>query len=267
MKRSIVEISLMVALLAAIPADSLAQDWPQFRGENRDSKVTGFKAPASWPAELTQVWKVQVGTGDATPVLVGKKIYMNTRQGTDEVILCVDAVTGKELWRNQYPSIALTGPSASHPGPRGTPAVSNGKVVTFGAAGILSCLNAETGKVLWRKENPGNLVPQFFTGMSPLIADNMCIAHLGTKDKGEIVAYDLNSGNEKWKWAGDGPSYASPSVMTTGGKKSFGARSFRWQTCMADCHSCTAKVLQLRQPVYRWKHNLYYRTGFWYEGG
>ena len=219
MKRSIVEIILMVALLATIPADSLAQDWPQFRGENRDSKVTGFKAPASWPAELTQVWKVQVGTGDATPVLVGKKIYMNTRQGTDEVILCVDAATGKELWRNQYPSIAVTGPAGSHPGPRGTPAVSDGKVVTFGAAGILSCLNAETGKVLWRKENPGNLAPQFFTGMSPLIADNMCIAHLGTKDKGEIVAYDLNTGNEKWKWTGDGPSYASPSVMTTGGKK------------------------------------------------
>ena len=219
MKRSIIEISLMVALLAVIPADSLAQDWPQFRGENRDSKVTGFKAPASWPAELTQVWKVQVGTGDATPVLVGKKIYMNTRQGTDEVILCVDAVTGKELWRNQYPSIAVTGAAGSHPGPRGTPAVSDGKVVTFGAAGILSCLSAESGKVLWRKENPGNLVPQFFTGMSPLIVDNMCIAHLGTKDKGEIVAYDLNTGNEKWKWTGDGPSYASPSVMTTGGKK------------------------------------------------
>ena len=219
MKRSILVIGVMAALLSAFPDDSLAQDWPQFRGENRDSKVTGFKAPATWPAELTQVWKVQVGTGDATPVLVGKKIYMNTRQGTDEVILCVDAATGKELWRNQYPSIAVTGPAASHPGPRGTPAVSDGKVVTFGAAGILSCLNAETGKVLWRKENPGNLVPQFFTGMSPLIAGNLCIAHLGTKDKGEIVAYDLNSGNEKWKWTGDGPSYASPSIMTNGGKK------------------------------------------------
>lgn len=199
--------------------DSLSQDWPQWRGISRDSKVTGFKAPASWPTELKQEWKVTVGFGDATPVLSGNKIYLNTRQGNDEVILCLDAGTGKELWKDKYPSAAVTGPAGSHPGPRSTPAVSNGKIVTFGASAILSCLDVKTGKVIWRRENPASLVPQFFTGMSPLIVDNICIAHVGTKDNGEVLALDINSGSEKWKWSGDGPAYASPSVMIVDGKK------------------------------------------------
>ena len=220
MKKINLAISATVTLIIISTTNSFSQDWPQWRGMNRDSKVTGFKAPAAWPAELKQAWKVTVGFSDATPVLSANKIYLNTRQGDQEVILCLDAATGKELWKNSYAAMAVTGPSASqHPGPRGTPAVSNGKIVTFGASGILSCLDASTGKLVWRKENPTNAFPAFFTGTSPLIVDGMCIIHLGKKDDGQVIAYDLNSGNEKWKWAGEGPSYSSPSVMTIDGKK------------------------------------------------
>jgi outer membrane protein assembly factor BamB len=219
MKKSNLIISVIMVIFIFSSTDSLSQDWPQWRGISRDSKVTGFKAPVSWPTELKQEWKVTVGFGDATPVLSGNKIYLNTRQGNDEVVLCLDAGTGKELWKNQYPSAAVTGPSGSHPGPRSTPAVSNGKIVTFGASAILSCLDVKTGKVIWRRENPESLVPQFFTGMSPLIIDNICIAHVGTKDNGEVLALDVNTGSEKWKWSGDGPAYASPSVMIVDGKK------------------------------------------------
>jgi outer membrane protein assembly factor BamB len=219
MKKANLIISVIATLIIFSSTDSFSQDWPQWRGIGRDSKVTGFIAPSTWPSELKQEWKVTVGFGDATPVLTGNKIYLNTRQGNDEVILCLDALTGKELWRNQYPSAPVTGPAGSHPGPRGTPALANGKIVTFGAAAILSCLDAGTGKVIWRRENPTNAVPQFFTGLSPLIIDNLCIAHVGTKEKGEVIALDLNTGNEKWKWAGDGPAYASPSVMTVDGIK------------------------------------------------
>ena len=218
MKKKNLFISLVILMLIS-PVVLFSQEWNQFRGNSRDSKVTGFTAPKTWPAELKQTWKVNVGFGDASPVVSGKRIYLNTRQDANEVILCLDAATGKEIWKNTYPSPAVTGPSGSHPGPRSTPAVLEGKVVTFGASGILSCLDAVSGKLLWRKENPGNLVPQFFTGMSPLIIDGMCIVHLGTKDKGEVVALDLASGNEKWKWQGDGPAYASPSEMVVNGVK------------------------------------------------
>jgi outer membrane protein assembly factor BamB len=219
MKKVIRIIAISLCLLSMNPLISTAQDWPQWRGITRDGKITGFKSPATWPTELKQIWKITVGTGDATPALLGNKIYLNTRQGDQETVLCLDAATGKEIWRNQYPSVAITGPAGSHPGPRATPAIVAGKVVTFGAAGILSCFDAKTGKLIWRKENPEVAVPVFFTSMSPLLIDNMCIVHLGAKDKGEVQALDLQTGKEIWKWSGDGPSYSSPSLMTIGSTK------------------------------------------------
>src|SRR5215203_48466 len=79
-----------------------AQDWPQWRGANRDAKATGFTAPRTWPKELTQKWKVTVGDGVATPSLVGDKLYVFARQGGSEVFRCLDAATGKELWIDKY---------------------------------------------------------------------------------------------------------------------------------------------------------------------
>src|SRR5213594_2474781 len=87
-----------------------AQDWPQWRGPNRDGKTTGFKAPKSWPKQLTQKWKVAVGNGDATPSLVGDKLYVFTRQEGNEVIRCLDAATGKKLWQDKYETQGATGP-------------------------------------------------------------------------------------------------------------------------------------------------------------
>ena len=198
---------------------ALAQDWPQWRGVNRDGKVAGFTAPQKWPTALAQKWKVTVGTGDATPALVGDKLYVFARQGEDEVTLCLNAADGKELWRDKYAAQAVTGAAARHPGPRSSPAAADGKVVTLGVGGILSCLDAATGKVVWRKDEFSKAVPQFFTGMSPILVDGVCIAHLGGKDNGAILAFDLATGNPKWKWTGDGPAYASPVLATVDGTK------------------------------------------------
>jgi hypothetical protein len=70
-----------------------AQDWPQWRGAHRDAKVAGFTAPATWPKELMQKWQVEVGLGDASPAVVGDRVYVFTRQGSDEVTLCLDAAS------------------------------------------------------------------------------------------------------------------------------------------------------------------------------
>jgi outer membrane protein assembly factor BamB len=207
-------ISMTVGILILISATCIfAQDWPQWRGTNRDAKVTGFVMSEKLPMELTQAWKITVGTGDATPALVGDKLYVFARQADNEITLCLNASDGKELWRNQYTAPAVSGAASRHPGPRSSPAVINGKIVTIGVSGTLSCLDTADGKVLWRKDPFPGIVPKFFTSTSPMIIDGVCIAHLGVAGNGAIIAYDLNTGNEKWRWAGEGPEYSSPVLL------------------------------------------------------
>lgn len=205
--------------LAVAAASASAQDWPQWRGPNRDGKAARFNAPATWPKELTRKWKVTVGDGVATPALAGGKLYVFSRQEGNEVMRCLDAATGQELWQDKYESQPATGPSGRFPGPRSSPAVAEGKVVALGVRGILSCWDAATGKRLWRKDDFPGAWPRFFTASSPLIVDGLCLAQLGGESGGALVAYDLTSGEPKWKWTGDSPAYSSPVLMTVGGTR------------------------------------------------
>lgn len=214
MTRSALPAIIATALLSAA-LTALAQDWPQWRGPHRDAVATGFKAPAAWPKELTQKWNVAIGTGDATPALVGDKLYVFGRQGDEEVVRCLDAATGKELWKDAHAEKAVAGAASGHPGPRSSPAVADGKLVTLSVSSILSVFDAATGKVLWRGDQGHVGTPRFFTAASPLIVDGKIIVHLGTESGGALIACDLD-GNPKWKWTGDGPGYASPATMTVG---------------------------------------------------
>jgi outer membrane protein assembly factor BamB len=207
----------LCVVLASV-ACARAQDWPQWRGVGRDAKAPSFVAPKEWPKELTKKWNVTVGTGDATPALVGDKLYVSARQGGQEVVLCLDAGTGKEDWKDGYDALPPNGPAGRHPGPRSSPAVSDGKVVTYGARGTLSCLDAASGKVLWRKQDAGGGWPRFFTASSPLITDGLCVLQVGGEEKGGIVAYDLATGADKWKWMEDGTAYASPTLLKIDGQ-------------------------------------------------
>jgi len=213
------KVVMVGCVILMIAGGAFAQDWPQWRGPNRDGKASGFTAPQTWPKELTQKWKATVGTGDATPALVGDKLYVFTRQGEEEVTLCLNASDGKEVWRDAYAAQAVTGAAGRHPGPRSSPAVADGKVVTLGVGGVFSCLDAGTGKVVWRKDPFPKVVPQFFTSTSPIIVDGMAITQVGGKGNGAIMAFDLATGNEKWKWSAEGPEYASPALLTVAGTK------------------------------------------------
>jgi outer membrane protein assembly factor BamB len=220
MNRNIRLTSLIATALTLVIADtSFAQDWPQWRGPNRDAKITGFVAPQTWPKSLSAKWKITVGAGDATPALVGDKLYVFARVGGDEITLCLNAADGSKVWENKTPAPAVTGPASGHPGPRSSPAVADGKVVTLGVGGTLSCLDAADGHVLWRKDDFTKSIPQFFTASSPIIADGLCIVQLGGRSNGLIAAFDLTTGAEKWKWTGDSTTYSSPVLATIQGVK------------------------------------------------
>lgn len=208
--------SIGIALITLAALNATAQDWPQWRGPNRDGKAAEFKAPKAWPKELTQKWKITVGEGVASPVLAGDKVFVFSRQDGNEVTRCVSLADGKESWSEKYESLGASGPAQSFSGPRSTPAIASGKIVTVGVRGMISCLDATTGKKLWRKDD-FRAWPNFFPSSSPLIANGLAIAQLGGRDNGALVAYDLATGDEKWRWSGPSPAYASPVVMNIGG--------------------------------------------------
>src|SRR6476659_10061085 len=176
-------LSLFAALALATGAS--AQDWPQWRGPNRDAKAAGFTPPKTWPKELTQKWKVTVGEGVATPALVGDKLYVFSREAGNEIVRCLDAASGKEVWQDKYVTPPVDRPANTFSGPRSSPAVADGKVVTLGGHGILTCHDT-AGKLLWRKDNLKS--PRFATGSSPVIADGLAIVQVGGEGSGGVVA-------------------------------------------------------------------------------
>ncbi|HEV3386909.1 MAG TPA: PQQ-binding-like beta-propeller repeat protein, partial [Gemmata sp.] len=188
----------------------------------------GFTAPATWPKELTQKWKIPVGEGVATPALVGDKLYVFSWVGVKkegekkeegkEILRCLDAETGQELWKNEYEAARASGPASSFAGARSSPCVTEGKVVTVGVQGTLSCVNASNGEKIWRNVD-GLSHPGFFTSSSPIVVDGLCIAQTGGEKTGGIAAYNLSDGKEKWKWNEDSTAYASPVLMTVEGTK------------------------------------------------
>jgi outer membrane protein assembly factor BamB len=159
-----------------------------------------------------------LGEGVASPVAVGGSVYVFTREKDEEVLRCLNVADGKERWHSQpYPAPFKPGPGDGFSnGPRSTPAVMEGRVFALGITGILSCLDARTGKLLWRKDYQ----PYYHrSGNSPLVADGVCIAHLGSGKTGGIRAFDVATGEVKWCFDYDNPASSSPILVDLAGER------------------------------------------------
>src|SRR5579872_688613 len=119
----------LAAIHLIIAAPGFSSDWPQWRGPNRDGVARGVKVPEKWPKTLKEEWKATVGEGVSSPVVVGDKAFVFTRQKEDEVVLCLDLLTGKEVWKSMpYPAPYQwwLGEGNFSKGPRSTPTVADG---------------------------------------------------------------------------------------------------------------------------------------------
>ncbi|QDU89729.1 Quinohemoprotein alcohol dehydrogenase ADH-IIG precursor [Pirellulimonas nuda] len=211
-------IFALACCLAATAVDTVVgQDWPQWRGANRDARATGIATPTEWPEQLTKKWSIPVGVGVASPSLVGDKLYVFARQEGNEILRCLDAATGDEIWKVENEATAIRGPAAGFDGPRSSPTVADGKVVILGAQGLLTCLDAATGASIWSNDDNVGNVPRFATSSSPIVLDGLVITEFGEDREGGIAAYDLSTGKESWKWTDSGASYGSSVQMTIDG--------------------------------------------------
>jgi outer membrane protein assembly factor BamB len=219
---------LLFVIFVLITSRASAQDWSQWRGPARDGVAAGFVAPKVWPEQLKLKWKMPVGEGHSSPVVGGSRVYQLSRVGEREFVTCLELETGKIVWQDSYDVNYKLGMTAAvivgkhKQGPRSTPVLMNGRLYTFGVGGMLSCYDAGTGKLAWRKEFSKqfkNTAPEFGASMSPLVDRGLLLVHVGGEGQGAFTAFDAKTGDVKWSWTGDGPAYASPVVGEFVGKR------------------------------------------------
>jgi formylglycine-generating enzyme required for sulfatase activity len=213
---------LLVGFVALLCSTVAFAEWSQWRGANRDGVLEEFSAPEVWPEQLRKVWSVEVGGGDSSPIISGKCVYVHSRQGKhDEVVTAIDLDNGSILWQDSYGGVShqigWTGAESRDRGPFSTPTLHEEKLYTFGVTQALSAYDAETGKLLWRRD----FAKQFSFGAStsPIVVDGYCIVLMGEYDKGELTAYDATTGEVAWRWNEDAPSYSSPILTEFAGTK------------------------------------------------
>lgn len=204
-----------LAALALIAASAVGsgQDWPQFRGPNRDGVVPGRESLAQFPSGGPRmVWDRRVGSGFSAPAVAGGRLLLFHRQGANEVVEALRAADGESLWKFAYET-TYKDDFGFENGPRATPVIADGRVFTFGAAGVLHCLDLETGAKQWSVDTHAEFgVRKGFFGAAstPLVLDGRVIANIGGSDGAGIVAFDIDSGATVWAATDHEASYSSP---------------------------------------------------------
>ena len=199
----------------AVHAQRISRDYVQWRGAQRDGSASAFVEPKAWPAELTRRWKVEVGEGYGTPLIVGDVVYVFTRIDGQEGMTALDAATGRQRWRTSYPAPYTPSKPAEKHGasPKATPLYHEGRLFTLGISGIVSAFDAKSGKQFWQSAAPKE-APFYGAAVSPLASRDLVIVHPG--DYGPLTAFDTRTGTEKWT-AGSNGFFASPILVTLEG--------------------------------------------------
>ena len=110
-------IVAVAGFTTALQGQNARTDWPQWRGPMRDGTLTTFTAPTAWPEQLTRRWKIDIGTGYATPIVVGNRVFAFSRQQENEVMRAIDADSGKIVWETSYPAEFKMNPATARHGP------------------------------------------------------------------------------------------------------------------------------------------------------
>jgi outer membrane protein assembly factor BamB len=197
---------LFPLLFTALGLTIRAADWPEFMGPTRDqvSAETGLldKLPAQGPP---LVFERPVGKGYSAPSIRGNTMVIHHRIGQQEIVEACDARTGLAYWKHAYKS-DYRDPFGYNNGPRCTPLLTADRCYTFGAEGVLLCLDLTTGKEVWRRDTQGDFaVPEAFFGVgsTPVLEDGLLFVQVGGQPNSCVVAFDANTGKTVWENVGE----------------------------------------------------------------
>ncbi len=212
---------LMTVLIVGAFTTGKAQDWPDWRGRNREGiwKENGITENFKQDP-LPVIWRVTIGPGYSGPTVCDGKVYLTDRPEKpegQERILCFDAGTGKSVWSHAYDCKYV---NVGYPaGPRASVVVDGDRAYSLGTMGNLYCFNSKTGAVLWSRDLNSDFkikMPIWGIAATPLIAGNKIIIQIGGSENACVVALDKKTGSEIWRSLNDGASYSAPVIINRG---------------------------------------------------
>lgn len=223
-------LQLVAGLLIIVNVPSVstlsirADDWPQWGGPERDLvwRETGLveKLPAG--KMLPRVWSTPIGEGYGGPSVADGRVYVMDRLRDEQLerVLCLDAESGRVLWKHEYEARY----SISYPaGPRCTPVIDGDRVYVVGAMGHMFCLRTGDGSVVWQKsfvDDYGTQLPTWGMVASPLIDGHQVITLVGGVSNSLVVSFDKATGKERWRSLEDsGVGYSPPVIFEFGGRR------------------------------------------------
>ncbi|HWB01523.1 MAG TPA: PQQ-binding-like beta-propeller repeat protein [Verrucomicrobiales bacterium] len=198
-----------------ISADACADDWPEVMGPGRSgiSQETGWNT--DWNnKEPPLLWKFQAGPGASSCVVSGGRMYTMGSRGDQESVLCLDAASGKEIWRQMYD--CKFDKRSWDGGPAVTPVLDGERLYTLSFRGQLFCWNAKDGTKLWERhlvDDLHGLKPNWGWAGSPLVVSDKLIVEPGGKGTSR-TALDKLTGETLWQSGNDPVAYASPILFS-----------------------------------------------------
>ena len=195
------------------------KDCPEFRGRLRDGVLRGVSICRNWSDEgLPEIWRQRIGPGWSSFAVADDWIFTQEQRGEFEVVSAYSSETGEERWL--YQDKARFTESISGVGPRATPTFHDGRLYTTEAKGIVNCLEASTGKLIWRRsimDDTGASLPMWGFSSSPLVTDGRVIVFAGGGKDKALIAYDSDDGEILWQSGSGYLSYSSAQLASLHG--------------------------------------------------
>jgi outer membrane protein assembly factor BamB len=215
---------LLALFLLTAETAALAQsnDWAQWGGPQRNFKSETKGLATTWPATgPRRLWQRELGEGYSAIAVESGMLFTMYRKGENEIVIALDAATGKTIWEFSYAAPFSTGYDMSNgPGPHATPLVSGNYVFTSGATGKLHCLDKKSGKLVWTHdlltEFDGTLRVNGYS-CSPIVYKNNLVMMVGGPSS-SLVAFNRKDGSVAWKKHAFKNSTSSPIVISVDGQ-------------------------------------------------
>lgn len=216
-------LTSILASIVASTAPTMAGDWPQVRGPERDGIAADDALADAWPATgPREVWRRAIGVGFSAIAIVGDRVYTQAADDQHEMVLSLDRDSGDTVWST---TIGTRFTNDFGDGPRSTPTVDGDLVFAISADAQLAALSTRDGSVAWRIDLPerfGAPVPRFGYSGSALVDGELLILEVGGGEgQPAVVALDKKTGELRWGALEGGAGYSSAVVATFGGVRQY----------------------------------------------